>query len=138
MDGSRDGGGPRRCPGGLVDIVPDRRQGVLVDGATIFAIVAAGFGALALRRARPRNAPQLESPFDADADVAMHVAGHEARSRGQLLSTTHVLYGLVQDAGIAEAIRRTGGDVDALEDRILAALEREVSHDDADATRRAL
>src|SRR5262245_30736049 len=68
----------------------------------------------------------------------MHVAGHEARSRGQLLSSTHVLYGLVQDEAIADAIRRTGGDVDALEDRILGALEAEVTQDEADATRRAL
>jgi ATP-dependent Clp protease adaptor protein ClpS len=121
-----------------VDISPDRRQGEEVDGATIFAIVAAGFGALALRRARPRARLQLESPFDGDADVAMHVAGHEARQRDQLLTATHVLYGLVQDEQIAEAIRKTGGDVDALEDRILAALDREVTQEDADATRRAL
>jgi ATP-dependent Clp protease adaptor protein ClpS len=121
-----------------VDIPPDRLQGVLVDGATIFALVAAGFGALALRRARPRSRLQLESPFDGDAEVAMHVAGHEARSRDQMLSTTHVLYGLIQDEAIAGAIRATGGDVDALEDRVLAALDREVTQEVADTTRRAL
>jgi len=121
-----------------VDIPADRRQGVKVDGATIFAIVAAGFGALALRRARPRAYPQLESPFDADADVAMHVAGHEARQRDQLLTATHVLYGLVQDEQIAGAIRKTGGDVEALEDKILGALDREVTQAEADWTRRAL
>jgi ATP-dependent Clp protease adaptor protein ClpS len=84
------------------------------------AIVVAGFGAYWWRHMRPpRPRPALLAP---DADVAVHVAMHEASSRRQELSSLHVLYGLLQDDAVIAAIRTAGGDPDALEDRVLAAL----------------
>ncbi len=88
------------------------------------AIVVAGFGAYWWRhlrvRARPREA--ASELFTPDAEVALHVAIHEATSRRQQLSSLHVLYGLLQDEAVVDAIRTAGGDPDALEDRVLAAL----------------
>jgi ATP-dependent Clp protease adaptor protein ClpS len=85
------------------------------------AIVVAGFGAYWWRHVRPMwsRGPSL---LAADADVAIHVAVHEASSRRQLLSSLHVLYGLLQDEAVIAAIRTAGGDPDALEDRVLDAL----------------
>lgn len=87
------------------------------------AIVVAGFGAYwwrHLRHARPRRA--LRQLFAPDAEVALHVATHEATTRGQQLSSIHVLYGLLQDETVTAAIATAGGNPDALEDRVLAAL----------------
>lgn len=87
------------------------------------AIVVAGFGAYwwrHLRHARPRRA--LRPLFAPDAEVALHVATHEASARGQELSSIHVLYGLLQDETVTQAIATAGGNPDALEDRVLAAL----------------
>lgn len=104
--------------------------------AVYFALVAAGMGALWWRHLRVHH--QVTRPralgtvFDGDAEVVLHVAAHEARTRGEELSSLHVLYGLLQDEAIVEAIRDTGGDPAALEDRVLAALDAhaEVSPDD--------
>lgn len=87
------------------------------------AIVVAGFGAYWWRHMRPlrSRAPRHER-FTTDAEVALHVAAHEATSRGQELSSLHVLYGLLQDEGVTAAIATAGGNPDALEDRVLAAL----------------
>jgi ATP-dependent Clp protease adaptor protein ClpS len=85
------------------------------------AIVVAGFGAYWWRHVRPmwsRKRPALAP----DADVAVHVAVHEATSRHQPLSSLHVLYGLLQDEAVIAAIQTVGGDPDALEDRVLDAL----------------
>lgn len=97
------------------------------------AIVVAGFGAYWLRhmRARPRNL--VRELFAPDAEVALHVARHEAEARGQELSSLHVLYGLLQDEAITQAIATAGGDADALEDRVLAALTTAVDNAHADA-----
>ena len=86
------------------------------------AIVVAGFGAYWWRhlRARPREA--MSELFAPDAEVALHVAVHEATSRRQRIGSLHVLYGLLQDEAVIAAIRTAGGDPDALEDRVLAAL----------------
>lgn len=87
------------------------------------AIVVAGFGAYWWRHMRPRWSRQASHPlFTPDADVALHVAAHEAATRGQPLSSLHVLYGLLQDETVTEAITTAGGNPDALEDRVLAAL----------------
>lgn len=84
------------------------------------ALVVAGFGAYWWRHMRPqRPRPALLAP---DADVAVHVALHEASSRRQELSSLHVLYGLLQDEDVTAAITTAGGDPNALEDRVLAAL----------------
>ncbi len=96
------------------------------------AIVAAGMGALWWRHLRPPAARALASVFDGDAEVALHVASHEARTRNEPLSSLHVLYGLIQDETIATAIRGGGGDVSALEDRVLAALDARPHPDTGD------
>ena len=98
------------------------------------ALVAAGFGAYWWQHLRPHRARKPASDtFTPDAEVALHVANHEAKSRGhEAMSSVHVLYGLVQDETITGAIRKAGGDVDALEDRVLAALgTAPTSSDDA-------
>jgi len=98
------------------------------------AIVVAGFGAYWWRHrhlVRPRSA--LHELFTPDAEVALHVATHEARSRGQDLSSLHVLYGLLQDDAVTGAIATAGGNAEALEDRVLAALATPVDNAEEDA-----
>lgn len=86
------------------------------------AIVVAGFGAYWWRHLRARPRESASELFTPDAEVALHVAIHEATSRRQRLCSIHVLYGLLQDEAVVAAIRNAGGDPDALEDRVLAAL----------------
>jgi ATP-dependent Clp protease adaptor protein ClpS len=88
------------------------------------AIVVAGFGAFWWRHLRARPRESVSELFTPDAEVALHVAIHEATSRRQRLSSLHVLYGLLQDEAVVDAIRTAGGDPDALEDRVLAELAR--------------
>lgn len=95
------------------------------------AIVVAGFGAYwwrHIRLARPRN--ELSTLFTPDAEVALHVATHEARARRQELSSLHVLYGLLQDDAVTAAIETAGGSPGSLEDRVLAALAAPVTPPD--------
>ncbi|HEX2687346.1 MAG TPA: ATP-dependent Clp protease adaptor ClpS [Kofleriaceae bacterium] len=87
------------------------------------AIVVAGFGAYWWNHLRPRQPRNVVAElFTPDAEVALHVATHEATSRHQDLSSLHVLYGLLQDETVTAAITAAGGTPDALEDRVLAAL----------------
>ena len=97
------------------------------------AIVVAGFGAYWWRHLRPRPRDITNELFEPDAEVALHVAVHEATSRRQRLSSLHVLYGLLQDETVAAAIVTAGGSPDTLEDRVLAALATPVDNavDDA-------
>jgi ATP-dependent Clp protease adaptor protein ClpS len=97
------------------------------------AIVVAGFGAYWWRHMRPLRPPPTR--LAPDADVAVHVALHEASSRRQELSSLHVLYGLLQDDDVIAAIRTAGGDPDALEDRVLAALATATDGAHADGQR---
>jgi ATP-dependent Clp protease adaptor protein ClpS len=103
----------------------------------VFALVAAGMGALWWRhlRAHRRTAHALGSVFDADAEVVLHVAAHEARTRGEPMSSLHVLYGLLQDEQIADAVRETGGDPSTLEDKVLAELDKKIEHAEDDVHR---
>lgn len=90
------------------------------------ALLAAAFGAVMGQRARARR--QLGTgrvQLDDDAQVAMHLLQHEARSRGLPPSPLHLLYALVQDDEIAAVMRRIGGDVDAIEDRLFQALDED-------------
>jgi ATP-dependent Clp protease adaptor protein ClpS len=92
------------------------------------AIVVAGFSAYwwrHLRRTRPRRT--LRPLFSPDAEVALHVAAHEASVSRQDVSSLHVLYGLLQDETTTQAIATAGGNPDALEDRVLAALKSPAS-----------
>jgi ATP-dependent Clp protease adaptor protein ClpS len=104
-------------------MLADQRQGSAVADVGYIAIVVAGFGAYWWRHMRPlRSRATRHELFTTDAEVALHVAAHEATSRGQELSSLHVLYGLLQDEGVTAAIATAGGNPDALEDRVLAAL----------------
>lgn len=59
-----------------------------------------------------------------DADVALHVAVHELRTRHHpWMGPLHLLYGLLQDEAFTAALRGSGADPDALEDRVLAGLD---------------
>jgi ATP-dependent Clp protease adaptor protein ClpS len=88
------------------------------------AMVAAGVGAYWWRHLRPLRArPKRPEAFEPDAEVALHVAAHEAGSRRQELSSLHVLYGLLQDEHIAAAIEQVGGVVATLEDRVQTAID---------------
>jgi ATP-dependent Clp protease adaptor protein ClpS len=93
----------------------------------------AGFGAYWWRHLRPRPRDVTSGLFEPDAEVALHVAVHEATSRHQRLSSLHVLYGLLQDEAVVAAIATAGGDAGALEDRVLAAL---TTPDDEDSASR--
>jgi ATP-dependent Clp protease adaptor protein ClpS len=96
------------------------------------AIVMAGLGAYWWRHLRAARTPEVTTGvFAPDAEVALHVAVHEARSRKQPLASVHVLYGLLQDEAVTGAIATAGGDADALEDRVLVALAQEDARDDA-------
>lgn len=111
-------------------MLADRRQGLPVADVGYIAIVVAGFGAYWWRHMRPlRSRAPRDALFTPEAEVALHVATHEATSRGQEPSSLHVLYGLLQDEGVTAAITTSGGNPDALEDRVLAALAAPV--DDA-------
>jgi hypothetical protein len=107
-----------------------------VDPLALLVLAGAGLGAWWLHRYQ-RSPARLRlrggGRYETDAEVALHVAFHEGRSRGhEWLSSLHILYGLLQDEAVAEAIQRTGGDSAALEDRVLAALAaHEVTTDTA-------
>jgi ATP-dependent Clp protease adaptor protein ClpS len=88
------------------------------------ALVGGGLGVYWWRHLRAqRGRDVVRELFDTDAEVALHVAQHEARTRGQAISSLHMLYGLLQVEGVTAAIERAGGDAGALEDRVLAALD---------------
>lgn len=103
-------------------MVADQRQGCLaLADVGYIAMVVAGFGAYWWRHVRPMWSKPA-NPLAADAEIAVHVALHEARSRRQAMSSLHLLYGLLQDETVADAVRAASGDPDALEDRLLDAM----------------
>jgi ATP-dependent Clp protease adaptor protein ClpS len=105
----------------------------LVADVGYLAIVVAGFGAFWWRHMRPaRTRAELREHYAPDAEIALHVAVHEASTRRQELSSLHVLYGLLQDDTVTAAIALTGSDPEALEDRVLAALAT-LARDDEDS-----
>ena len=92
--------------------------------AGYIAIVVASLGAYWWRHLRPaRPSLMVSDLFAPDAEVALHVATHEATTRTQAMSSVHLLYGLLQDETVVAAIASAGGNPDALEDRVLAALD---------------
>jgi ATP-dependent Clp protease adapter protein ClpS len=94
-----------------------------VEAVLLALAAAASAGALWWHQARPVRRRALASAFEPDADVALHVAAHEARGRDQAIGSLHLLYGLLQDETITQTLRDAGHDPDALEDRALAALD---------------
>jgi ATP-dependent Clp protease adaptor protein ClpS len=104
-----------------------------MEAVLIALAAAAGAGALWWQKARPTRAQKLlASAFDTDAEVALHVAQHECKNRGQALSSIHILYGLIQDETIVAALRDAGHDPEALETRVLAALDGATPSPDPD------
>jgi ATP-dependent Clp protease adaptor protein ClpS len=96
------------------------------------AIIVAGFGAYWWRHLRPRRRDVASEVFTPDAEVALHVAVHEAGTRRQSASSIHLLYGLLQDEAVTAAITTAGGDPDKLEDHVLAALTAAAGEPDDD------
>src|SRR5690606_39028106 len=73
---------------------------------------------------------------DTDVAVAFGVARHAMTSRGhRYLRPLHLLYGLLQVDAFTQAIERLGGSPDAIETRVLAALDE--SDADPEAVERA-
>lgn len=94
------------------------------------AMVAAGFGAYWWRHLRlARSRVEFSDALEPDAEVALHVAVHEATTRRDRLSSIHVLYGLLQDEAVTGAIAEVGASPDALEDRVLEELGRGAAPD---------
>jgi ATP-dependent Clp protease adaptor protein ClpS len=97
-------------------------------GALLLALAAAaGAGGLWWYQARSlrlggRSLAELPAAFDEDAEVALHVAQHEAVTRGHALSTVHIVYGLVQNERVIEALTELGIEPDAFETAILDTL----------------
>jgi ATP-dependent Clp protease adaptor protein ClpS len=101
---------------------------LLVAGA------GASYGFWAMQRHRDRGVGlrQLESAFDADANVVFGVAMHAVTSRGHAaMSPIHLIYGLLQDETFIGALKQLGGDPDAAETRVLAALDARATEDAA-------
>lgn len=86
--------------------------------------MAGASGALFWQRARmQRLLTAGDFTFDEDGEIALHIARHEANTRQHPLAALHLLYGLLQNDEITAAIRGLGGDPDAIEDRLLGALD---------------
>jgi ATP-dependent Clp protease adaptor protein ClpS len=90
--------------------------------AVIYLVTAAGLGVMWWRLIRPPRGPRV-APFDEAAEIALHVAGHEAAARSQHLEAAHVLHGLLQEESFAGAVPRLGLDVDAIERRMFSLLD---------------
>jgi ATP-dependent Clp protease adapter protein ClpS len=94
-----------------------------VDIAAL-VFLAGSFGLFWWRHSR-RSQRMLAAPRLAeDAEVALHVAQHEAGTRGQWLTGLHVMRGLLQDEAFTAAIERLGGKVAPIEDRVLDELDK--------------
>ncbi|HEY4239500.1 MAG TPA: ATP-dependent Clp protease adaptor ClpS [Kofleriaceae bacterium] len=92
----------------------------------LIGILAAGFGLAVLARwIQARTTPvALPSPdLDEGAEIAVHVAQHEANSRGHALGALHLVYGLLQVEEFQAAVTAADVDLVAAEARVLAALE---------------
>jgi ATP-dependent Clp protease adaptor protein ClpS len=86
---------------------------------------AAGASALWWHQARTQRQLGPGAPrFATDAEVAIHVARHEAQARGHAVSSVHVLYGLLQDDALREALEARGHDPEKLEARVVDELDR--------------
>jgi ATP-dependent Clp protease adaptor protein ClpS len=89
-----------------------------------------GFWAIQRRRDSKLGLKQLESAFDGDANVVFGVAMHEVTTRGHTaMWPLHLIYGLLQDETFTGALRRLDGDPDAVETRVLGALDAHAKDD---------
>ena len=100
-------------------------------GSVIEYLVLGGaaLGALGWERLRRARHARMHRAFlatlDDEAQVVLHVALREAEARHQPLRPLHLVYGLAQDEAFVAAIRRVGGDPDAIEQHVLAELDHE-------------
>jgi ATP-dependent Clp protease adaptor protein ClpS len=91
----------------------------------LIGLLLSGVGAAALARWYQRRTDATPRVVWApEAEVALHVAKHEAHQRNQTISALHVVYGLLQDESFGAALARAGGEVAAIEDRVHAELDR--------------
>lgn len=96
-----------------------------MDALLFSLLLFAGFAAMWLQHANRWQKQLGPAPtWDTDVDVAMHLASHEAESRGQSVGAVHLIYALVQAEAIARAVEAAGGAVDPIEDAVLEALSR--------------
>ena len=96
-----------------------------MEAVLLVLAAAAGAGGVWWYQSRPRYQLTAGSDWDEDAEVVLHVAQHEARTRGQALSSLHILYGLIQDEVIVETLREAGHDPEAFESCVLDALAKQ-------------
>ncbi|HSD87284.1 MAG TPA: ATP-dependent Clp protease adaptor ClpS [Kofleriaceae bacterium] len=104
----------------------------------VLGILLASAGAsYALRAWQRRREPRrLEDVLAEDAAVVVSVATHEAGTRQHPeIWPIHLLYGLLQDEVFVETIKRLGGDPDAIENRVLAELDRRPARERDDGAR---
>ncbi len=95
-----------------------------MDVLAIYLLTSAGLGAWLLARyQRRREVRMLLAGFDEDLDIALDVAKHEVRTRRHVLAPEHLLFGLLQVDAIAAAITSLDGDVTAIENRVIDALD---------------
>lgn len=99
-------------------------------GIEILGILVAGAGAswgwwqLQRHRHARLGLKKLESGLDEDAQIVFSVAGHAMTSRGHHeMWPLHLLYGLLQDEAFTAAIKSVGGDVEAIEGKVLTELD---------------
>lgn len=104
----------------------------------ILGLIAAGAGAGYIWRALRRwqtgdvGKAQFEATLDTDVAVAFGVARHAMTSRGhRYLRPLHLLYGLLQVDTFTQALERLGGVPDAIETRVLAALDERAEDPEA-------
>lgn len=89
-----------------------------------------GWWQLQRRRESKLGLRQLESAFDGDTSIAWGVAVHEVKTRGHsAVWPLHMLYGLLQVEAFTDAIRKVGGNPDAIENRVIGALDAAAKDD---------
>lgn len=104
----------------------------------VLGLLLASAGASYALRAwqRRRDPTRLEAVLAEDAAVAMSVASHEAGVRHHPeIWPIHILYGLLQDETFTAAIEKLGGKPGAIEERVLAELERRPAREPDEAAR---
>src|SRR5262245_33011584 len=107
--------------GGRKPLVPrDQNRDIVGVDEALYLLAAATIGVMWFRALRP---PREHEPiFDEALEIAIHVGRHEARARTQQVEPVHLLYGLLQDEQLRAAAAKLGGDVDAIENEVFAAL----------------
>lgn len=94
-----------------------------MEALVLCALSATGLALLWWRRPPARDRGAEERLLDEDAQVALHVARHASRSRGQRPHPLHILFGLLQDERVEATITAAGGRPERVEDRVLEFLD---------------